>query len=71
MSPSDVESEVEKSPFRPLRLHLVSGKIVDVTRPEMAWMLDRSLMVFQSERSDDDRYDLVSISNIERIEQMA
>jgi hypothetical protein len=70
MRRSEVQMEIERSPFMPVRLHLVSGKVVDVTNPGMAWMLGRAVLVFQEERSRDDRYDVISIPNIERIEQM-
>ena len=70
MRRAEVTTEIERNPFMPIRLHLVSGKVVDVTSAGIAWMLDRSVLVFQRERSTDDRYDVISISNIERIEQV-
>jgi hypothetical protein len=33
-------------------------------------MLQRAVLVFQEERSRGDRYDVISIPNIERIEQV-
>ncbi len=65
----EVKSEIEREPFLPVRLHLVSGKVVDVTNPGIAWMMERAILIFHQERGRDDRYDLISIQNIERIEQ--
>jgi hypothetical protein len=70
MRRSEVQAEIEREPFMPIRLHLVSGKVIDVTSPGMAWMLDRAVLVFQEERGRDARYDVVSILNVERIEQV-
>ena len=74
MTSEDVRSELEKTEFIPLRLHLVSGKTVDVTVPEAAWMLQNALMVLQEQRPmrlRAGRYDMISLRNIERIEQLA
>lgn len=69
MTSEEIRSEIEKQPFAPLRLHLVSGKTVDILSDGIAWMLQNSVMVLQDPRSHP-RYDVVSLRNIERIEQM-
>ena len=69
MTSAEVRSEVEKQPFAPVRLHLVSGKTVDVESDGSAWMLQNSVIVFQNPRSHG-RYDMISLRNIERLEQL-
>jgi hypothetical protein len=67
----DVRAEVERQPFIPLRLHLVSGKEVDLRGPGAGWMLRHALMVLQDPTGiRTDRYDLIAVRNIERIEQL-
>jgi hypothetical protein len=65
----DVQSELEKVPFKPLRLHLVSGKEIDVMMPGVAWMLQNAVMTLHDPSTD--RYDSVALRNIERLEQLA
>ena len=64
----DVKSELDKEPFRPLRLHLASGKTFDIVKAGTAFMLQNAVMVLR--RSADDEYDLLSLRNIERIEPL-
>ena len=68
MTSEDLVSEVDKHPFRALRLHLVSGKTVDVSRQGQAFMLQNAVMIMSDPTVD--RYDVVSLRNIERIERM-
>jgi hypothetical protein len=68
-----MNEELSKVPFVPLRLHLTSGKTIEVIAPDDAWMLNASVMVFQERvvrRDDVRRYDTVSLTHIERIEQL-
>lgn len=71
MTSEDVKSELDKEPFRPMRLHLVSGKTVDITRPGSAFMLQNVVMVLQPRPpgGGESGYDLLSLRNIERIER--
>jgi hypothetical protein len=68
MTSEDVRSELDREPFRPLRLHLVSGKTVDVMAHGQAYMLQNSVMIVPDAQAD--RYDIVALRNIERLEQL-
>lgn len=72
MTSEDVKSELEKEPFVSLRVHLVSGKTIDVTMPGMAWMLQNAIFVLQDPKGADDDagYDVIALRNIERLEQL-
>jgi ABC-type arginine transport system ATPase subunit len=65
----DVRSELEKQPFAAFRLHLVSGKTIDVATAAAAWMLQNAVLVFQAPQAHG-RYDIVSLRNVERLEQL-
>jgi hypothetical protein len=71
MTSEDVKSELDKDPFVPFRLHLVSGKTVEVPNAAMGWMLQNAVMIFQRESTDpDEPYDVIALRNIERLEQL-
>ena len=72
MTYEDLHSGMSKEPFVPLRLHLVSGKTVEIRISDGAWMLSRAVVVMQRRKlpSDDTGYDVISLRNIERIEQI-
>jgi hypothetical protein len=68
----DVASELDKIPFAPFRIHLVSGKMVDIPDSGLAFMLQNAVMVFQRQQDDQDTppHDIISLRNIERLEQL-
>lgn len=71
MNPTEVRAEVERNPFVPLRLHLVSGKTVELPRAGIGWMMRTAVIVLQGADRDPDgegRYDVIALRNIERIE---
>ncbi len=68
MTSEDMKSELDKFPFRSLRIHLVSGKTVDVIRPDQGVVLQNSVMIMSDPVLDG--YDLVSLRNIERVERL-
>jgi hypothetical protein len=72
MTAESVKSELAKSPFTPFRLHLVSGKTVDVRIADAAMMLKGGVFVLHPRRrpDDDPGYDIIALSNIERLEQL-
>jgi hypothetical protein len=73
MTSQDIKSEIEKMPFIPFRLHLVSGKTIDVKRSEAAWLLQNTVLVFQKPKRTSQEasgYDVIAFRNIERIEQL-
>jgi len=64
----DVKSELEKQPFRSLRLHLVSGKTIDVVATNQAYMLQNAVMIVPDPSVE--RYAIVALRSIERLEQL-
>lgn len=74
MTPRTVEAEIETDPFKPVRLHLSSGKTLDIKDRGAVWYLSYGLMVFHRKnpaRKFADRYDLINYRLIERIEQLS
>ena len=73
MSPGELGDQLSRTPFIPLRLHLVSGKTVDIRIPGIAWLLGFGLLVFRSPRpmrAAAEGYDVISLRQIEKIEQL-
>ncbi len=70
MTRDEVEAELYRIPFYPFRLHLVSGKTVDVKDTGEGWMLRRSILVVRHRRSRQGAYNVVSLMNIERLERL-
>lgn len=71
MTEEEFNEQLNADPFVPFRLHLVSGKTVDVLAHHAAWTLNNSLLVFRNPaagRARAEGYDLLSYANIERIE---
>jgi hypothetical protein len=68
----DLKSELERDPFSPLRLHLVSGKPFDIWRSNRGFMLQNAVMILRHTMQMDHQegYDLLSLRNIERIERL-
>jgi hypothetical protein len=68
----DVRSELEKVPFIPLRIHLVSGKTFEIRSSGISAMLQNAVMVFQptGDSGGNVGYDVIALRNIERIEQL-
>jgi hypothetical protein len=50
----DVASELDKIPFVPFRIHLVSGKVIDIPDSRLGFMLQNAVMVFQRQQDDQD-----------------
>ena len=74
MTEDELIAELEKDPFVPFRLHLVSGKVVDVLAANAAHALQNSLLVLRNPTLGSairaEGYDVVAYQNIERIEQL-
>ncbi len=73
MTENEVFEELENDPFVPFRLHLLSGKIVDVLAASAAHPLTNSLLVLRNPtigRRKAEGYGVVAYNNIERIEQL-
>jgi hypothetical protein len=72
MTSEDVRSELERQPFTPFRLHLVSGKELDVRIPGAAYMLQNTLLVLHDPKlSEEAGYDMFALRNIERLERFS
>jgi len=74
MTEDELATELRRDPFAAFRLHLVSGKTVDVLAPHAAWTLHNSLLVFRNPSigfSKAEGYDVVAYMNIERIELLS
>jgi len=73
MNEEQIKEEFDAEPFQPLRLHLVSGKTVDVLRADAVMPLrDRLLLFLNMAKSGRgaETYNIISYAGIERIEQL-
>jgi hypothetical protein len=74
MTEDDVIAELEREPFAPLRLHLVSGKTFDILGPNAAHPLTSTLLVLRNPvlgtATRAEGFDLIAYHNIERIERL-
>ena len=73
MTERELVAELQKEPFVPFGLHLVSGKIVDVLGPNAAHTMRNALLVLRNPTLGSphvEGYDVVAYQNIERIEQL-
>jgi hypothetical protein len=68
----NLQAELDTVPFKPFRLHLVSGDRIDVPTARSAWMLAHAIIVLHPSREaeGDAGYDMIAIRNIERLEQL-
>ena len=72
MTASEIRSELDRSPFIPFRLHLSSGKTVDVMNNGAAFLLRRSILVFHNpSRAEDPSYNVIDLRGIEMLEQLS
>src|SRR5690349_19434571 len=74
MTEDDVMNELEREPFAPLRLHLVSGETLHIMGPNAAHPLSNTLLVLRNPTMGTatraEGFDLVAYYNIERIERL-
>ena len=72
MTESELLDELEKQPFIPFRMHLVSGKTLDVRASGLAHPLRNALLILRNPAGtrSSEGYDVVGYTNIERIEQL-
>jgi hypothetical protein len=73
MTEEKIGAELDKEPFQPFRLHMVSGKVFDVLAPNVAHQLTNSLLILRNPILGTRRaegYDVIAYQNIERIEQL-
>jgi hypothetical protein len=73
MTEEDLIDELEREPFQPFRIYLVSGKTLDVLTPNAAHPLRNSLLVLRIPAPGSRRahgYDIIAYENVERLEQL-
>jgi hypothetical protein len=72
MTGEEIRSEVEREPFVPFRLHLVSGKTFDVTAMATVLTLRNSVLILTPpvDGADEGEYIIIALRNIERIERL-
>jgi len=74
MTSADVKQELERDPFVPLRLHLSSGKTIDILYVGTAWVRQNTLLIVHPLRQGTQEignYDVVALRLIERMEQIS
>jgi hypothetical protein len=72
MLKDDVQAELRREPFVPLRLHLTGGRTFDVPFREVAHLLGYGVLVLVGLKQGTHRakrYDRFTFEEIERIEQ--
>jgi hypothetical protein len=70
MSKQTIQGYVKAEPFRPFRLHLVSGRTFDIRHPEMIKLLQSSLLVFKptgDSQDLSDEWETLSLMLIESV----
>jgi hypothetical protein len=73
MTSEDMKQEIEHEPFVPLRLHLSSGKTLDIEHENSAFVRQNTLLVVHRlapHSAAIGNYDVVALRLIERIEQL-
>jgi hypothetical protein len=73
MTSEDVNQELDREPFVPLRLHLSSGQKIDVEYANSAFVRQNTLLVVHrlAPRTHAiGNYDVIALRLIERIEQL-
>jgi hypothetical protein len=71
MTSEDLKQEIEREPFVPLRMHLSSGKTMDVEYPNSAFVRQNTLLIVHRLAPNTaaiGNYDVVALRLIERIE---
>ena len=74
MTIEDMKQELEREPFVPLRLHLVSGKVMDIEYPNSVFLRQSTLIIMHRLRpktQEIGNYDVVALQQIERVETLA
>src|SRR5215212_111489 len=73
MTTEDLRQEIERDPFLPLRLHLSSGKTIDVEYPNSAFVRQNTVLIVHRLAAGSaaiGNYDVIALRLIERIEQL-
>ena len=74
MTSEDLRQELDRDLFVPLRLHLSSGKTMEIEYPDSAFLRQNTLLVVHRIRPrthEIGNYDVVALRLIERVETLA
>jgi len=73
MTSEDIRSEIEQRPFIPFRIHMVSGKTMEITNATVVWLLQNAMLILSPpmDRNEEGGYNIVSLRNIERLERIS
>ncbi|MCL2640833.1 MAG: hypothetical protein FWD53_08315 [Phycisphaerales bacterium] len=74
MTFKDMEQELDRDPFVPLRLHLASGKNIDIEYPNSAFLRQNTLIIMHRLHANTQsigNYDVIALKLIERLETLA
>ncbi|MCL2648156.1 MAG: hypothetical protein FWD61_14280 [Phycisphaerales bacterium] len=64
MTSEDMKQELDREPFVPLRLHLSSGKVMDIEYPASAFLRQNTLVVMHRLRANTHEignYDVIAL----------
>jgi hypothetical protein len=73
LTTEDLRQEIERDPFLPLRLHLSSGKTIDIEHENSAFVRQNTVLIVHRLAAGSaaiGNYDGVALRLIERIEQL-
>lgn len=73
MTNDDLFGYLRTEPFRPFRLHMVSGRTFDIRHPEMVRVGKRDIVIFSFVSTDPqiyDKWDSVSLPLVESISHL-
>ena len=74
MNPEQLNEQLSREPYVPLRLHLSDGDAVDITNPGLAFINGPALYVFRTDRPNShlaDDHRLIALRHIVQVEQIA
>jgi len=73
MTNEDLKQELDRDPFVPLRVHLASGKTLDIEHPDSAFLRQNTMLVVHRLRPgthEIGNYDVAALRLIERVETL-
>ena len=73
MTKQTINDYMKAEPFRPFRLHLVSGRTFDIRHPELIKVLKNTILVFKAAGNTQDlsdEWDTISLMLIESISHL-
>ncbi len=73
MTSENIKHEIERHPFVPIRLHLASGKEIDIHDPVSVWFQRNALLIVHRippGAQEVGRYEVIAFDLIERIQQL-